>query len=107
MKKKTHQILTHFGDANYQKYIFFGRMWCATWQWSDPPPPMYGSWYSPLHTGFQVLKFHKYNMDDYMAKKIGREAWDFCWELGQAKKLNWILNQVKQILLHEIIKIRL
>ena len=29
--------MTHFSDANYQKKIFFGRTWCSTWQWSDPP----------------------------------------------------------------------
>ena len=35
--KKTKFVLTHFGDANYQNYIFFGHTWCSTWQWSDLP----------------------------------------------------------------------
>jgi hypothetical protein len=35
--KKIDKILTHFGDANYQKKICFGRKWCSTWQWSDLP----------------------------------------------------------------------
>ena len=37
-RKKINRILTHFGDATYQKYIFFGRIWCSPD--NERPPPM-------------------------------------------------------------------
>ena len=45
----------------------------------------------PLHTGSRVLS-PKYDMDAYMAILFGGEAWDFCWKLGRAKKLDSTLN---------------
>ena len=46
----------------------------------------------PLYIGSQVLS-PKYDMDAYnMATLSGGEAWDLCWELDWAKKLDPTLN---------------
>ena len=42
--------MTHFGGAAYQKKMFFGRMWCSTWQWSDVPVHLFKN-ISPLMSG--------------------------------------------------------
>ena len=34
----------------------------------------------------------KYDLDAYMATLFRGEAWDLCWELGRAKKLDPNLN---------------
>ena len=41
-------------------------------------------WISAGSHGSQVLS-PNYDMDAYMASLFGGEAWDLCWELGQAK----------------------
>ena len=44
-----------------------------------------------IHMESQVLSL-KIDMDAYMATLFGGEAWDLCYELGQAKKQDPILN---------------
>ena len=54
-----------------------------------------------------IVLSSKYDMNVYMATLLGDEAWDLCWELGWAKSWTQLSTQVPQILLHEIIHIRL
>ena len=50
-------------------------------------------WIQVVNTNFHALnRGPKYDMDAYKATLYGGEAWDFCWELGQAKKLDLTLN---------------
>ena len=55
----------------------------VTWGSSKQSQPL-RAWKLGLTTAHKVGS-PKYDMDAYMATLFGGEAWDLCWELGQAK----------------------
>ena len=74
---------------------------CNLYHWEN------GSWDLLCYTWFQVLSF-MYDMNDYMTTFFGGEAWDLCWELGQAKKLTPTFDKSPHnMFLLKITKIRL